>query len=132
MIAASLSEYVLRKIFIDMDSPFHQLGFALSLHTDISQIDGSTEIDSPSYARAVIGHGDAYWALGSRVVTNALEVVYPATADDETWPSARSVGLWGLDTNRFLWSVSFDVGSYTVGLGDRLVIPAGGMVIGFG
>jgi hypothetical protein len=132
MMSASLSEAVMRRIFLDINSPYAQSGFSASLHSDVTQEDGTTEIAAPTYARAVIGHGEGYWSIGARTVQNRLEIVFPASGLTDLWPPARSIGLWSLDTSTFLWSVPFDIGEYTVSTGDRLVIPSGGLVVGIG
>jgi len=132
MMSASLAEAVMRRIFLDDTSPYSSSGFAVSLHTDVTQESGTTEISAPTYARAIIGQGEGYWSIGARTVQNKLEIVFPASGLTDMWPAARSVGIWALDTSQFLWSVPFDIGEYTVSTGDRLVIPSGGLVVGIG
>lgn len=132
MISASMSEGFLRSVFEDPGSPFAAGGFVLSLHGSASESDGSTEIASATYARAVYGHGASYWAIGARVAMNRLEIVFPRTDDGEVWPAARSVGIRSADTGQFVWSVAFDAGQHAVGNGGRLVIPSGGLVVSIG
>lgn len=132
MMSASLSETVMRRIFLDSDSPYALAGFSVSLHGEVSQSDGATEINAQTYARAVYGQGEGYWALGARTVQNKLEIVFPASGASEYWPAVRSIGLWSMDSKLFLWSVAFDIGTVTIGGGDRLVVPVGGLVMGLG
>ena len=132
MMSASLAESVMRRIFLDDTSPYSLSGFSVSLHTDVTQESGTTEISAPTYARAVIGQGEGYWSIGARTVQNKLEIVFPASGLEEMWPPVRSIGLWALDVKMFLWSVPFDIGEYTVSTGDRLIIPSGGLVVGIG
>jgi hypothetical protein len=133
VISASLSEAIMRGIFLDSNSIYARYGFGVSLHSSTGPIDGATEVNSPSYQRAIIGHGDAYWNVGARVVSNALEIVFPITGEDEAWPPVRALGLWGLEqqSSVFLWYAAFTSGEHFVASGDNLFIPAGGLVLGF-
>lgn len=131
MISASLSERVLRNIFVDSDSPFYNFGFAISLHSSTGPADGATEITGPSYLRALVGHGDAYWSVGARSVSNSLEIVFPITNEDEAWPPVRAAGLWGAEHSLFLWYAAFASGEHFIASGDNLFIPAGGLVLSF-
>lgn len=131
MISATTSQMLLEHIFVDQGSPYATFGFEISLHTDANS-GGDTEISAHSYARAMVGHGPSYWSVGSRQCVNVMEIVFPETGADEVWPSIRSMGIWSGDGARFLWSVNFDIGSYTVGSGDRLVVPPNGLAVGIG
>jgi hypothetical protein len=133
VISASLTETIMRGIFVDSTSKFSEYGFAVSLHSSTGPIDGATEVDGPSYQRAIMGHGDAYWNIGARQVSNALEIVFPITGEDEAWPPIRALGLWGLyqQSSVFLWYAAFTSGEHFVASGDNLFIPAGGLVLGF-
>lgn len=131
MISASLSETVMRGIFADSTSAYAVYGFAVSLHTSTGPIDGATEVVAPSYHRAVMGHGAAYWHVGSRQVVNAVEIVFPITKATEVWPPVRALGLWGAQNANFLWYAAFTSGEHSIASGDNLFIPVGGLVLGF-
>ena len=129
MISASLTESVMSGIFVSDTSPYRGYGFSVSLHTDVEG-SGHTEVVSPSYARALVGHGPGYWSTGGRSAYNLNDIVFPHTKTDEVWSGIRSVCLWSAETGQCLWSIPLDTGPYTVGNGDYMVIPEHGMEMG--
>lgn len=134
MMSAMVANMVLSGIFTDSDSPYALGGFAVSLHADAAQADGATEVLRPSYARAVIGCGPTYWAVGGRSAINVRDVVFPRVADGDQWDGIRSVGIWGYPSEitdpLLLWTVSLDSAPQNLAPGDRLTIPSGGLVVG--
>lgn len=131
MISSDLAEQLLSYVLVDQQSPYIDTGFSVSLHNSGTVTGLTGELTDPSYQRGFIGCGPGFWEVGSRAAVNQVDIYFPATVADEMWRGIRMAGLWSVSTERFLFGLQFDESGLYVGLGDRLHIPAGGLVFGF-
>lgn len=134
MIAVETAELVLRHLFLSEKSPFADGGswFSVALHSEQSLITPDSELTGGGYQRAYYGGGEAWWRLSARSIVNSQEIRFPEAVVGQAWQPVRALALWSSIGDRPVWSVRFDSGSVTVNGGDQLVIPAGGVVLGFG
>lgn len=132
MISSTLVAHVLSSIFIDEDSIYMHKGFELSLHRGGAVESAANEISGKTYSRVPIGCGEAYWTLGARVVVNNTDIMFPPTDPSEVIRGIRTLVVWSVEYEVALFALTLDSPGVSVGEGDALIIPAGGLVIGFG
>lgn len=135
MISVSTAQHLIRYVFLDSSaSPFTGANntFTLSLHTERAYMTTYNELSSPSYHRITYPRGGGHWELGARSAVNSREIRWPAADVGDAWEQVRSVGLWLDDGVTLVWSMALDGGAAIVSGGDSLVIPPGGLVVGFG
>lgn len=131
MISSDLSTMILDYILVAPNSPFIEAGFSVSLHQGGTSSGLTGELTDVSYQRGSIGCGPGFWEVGSRSAVNETEIYFPATAADEMWRGIRMAGVWSVSSGKFLFGCDFDESGLYVGLGDRLYIPTGGLVLSF-
>lgn len=132
MITSVMAEDLLYSVFIDPASKYADQGFEVSMHYGGAAEAVANEIAGMTYSRVPINQGIGYWEIGSRTVLNAVDITFPATDPSELIRGIRTLVLWGVEVSTPLWMGVLDEPGINVGGGDAVIVPAGGMVIGFG
>jgi hypothetical protein len=131
VIGTVLANGILDMIFVNAKSPFIVNGFEASLHTSAAVDAGANEVRSPSYTRAKIGGGPAFWTVSMRSAYNLVDIAFPTLAEGEYIRGIRTMVLWDVGSATPMFTTSIDEPGFDLSPGNRLVVPAGGLVYGF-